>query len=134
MKRMNVGDRYEEKRTITALEVELFAKLTGDFNPVHFDELAAKAQGFQGRIAHGLLSVSFLSKILGTNFPGPGTIYLEQNARFLKPVYLNSEITLRLEVLSQKEGRPIFTLKTEIFNSSGEILVTGQAVVRMPSS
>jgi 3-hydroxybutyryl-CoA dehydratase len=130
---MKPGSQYTEKLTITAAHIQSFADFSGDYNPVHFDDEAAKVQGFNGRIAHGMVSASFFSKILANTFPGPGTIYLNQSLKFHAPVYVNEVLTYVLEVISQKEGKPVYTIKTEAFGEDGKLRVSGEAVVRAPT-
>jgi 3-hydroxybutyryl-CoA dehydratase len=127
---MKVGDIYQEEITITPDHIQKFAEFSGDFNPVHFEDAAAQAQGFKGRIAHGMISASFFSKIFANTFPGPGTIYLNQTFKFHAPVYVNDVLNYRLEVLAQKEGKLIFTVKTEAFGSDGQLRTSGEAVIR----
>jgi 3-hydroxybutyryl-CoA dehydratase len=127
---MKVGDIYQEEITITPDHIQKFAEFSGDFNPVHFEDAAAQAQGFKGRIAHGMISASFFSKIFANTFPGPGTIYLNQTFKFHAPVYVNDVLHYRLEVLAQKEGKPIFTVKTEAFGADGQLRTSGEAVIR----
>lgn len=130
--KMIINQKYSEIRTITDNDVLRFIELTGDNNPVHLDDLAAKAQGFKSKIAHGMLSSSFFSAILATKFPGPGAIYLGQSIKFHSPVYLNEELIYELEITHQKESKPIFTISTVIKNKFGDILVSGEAVIRVP--
>lgn len=130
--KMLINQKYSEIRTITDNDVLRFIELTGDNNPVHLDDLAAKAQGFKSKIAHGMLSSSFFSAILATKFPGPGAIYLGQSIKFHSPVYLNEELIYELEITHQKESKPIFTISTVIKNKFGDILVSGEAVIRVP--
>jgi len=127
---MKVGDIYQEEITITPEHVQKFAEFSGDFNPVHFDDLAAEAQGFKGRIAHGMISASFFSKIFANTFPGAGTIYLSQTFKFHAPVYVNDTLHYRLEVMGAKEGKPIFTVKTEAFGADQQLRLSGEAVIR----
>lgn len=127
---MKVGDVYQEKIIITAEHVADFAKFSGDYNPVHFDDSAAQAQGFKSRIAHGMVGASFFSKIFANTFPGSGTIYMGQTFKFHAPVYLNTTLTYRLEVIAAKEGKPIFTVKTEAFSEDQQLLISGEAVIR----
>lgn len=129
---MTIGLKYIETRIISESDVTKFIELTGDNNPVHLDDQAAKAQGFKSKIAHGLLSTSFISTILATKFPGPGAIYLGQNIKFHAPVYLNEEINYELEVIAQKDNKPILTIRTNIFNQKAELLVSGEATIRVP--
>jgi len=127
---MKLGDKYSENVLITAELVQKFADFSGDFNPVHFDDGKAKASGFKSRIAHGMVSASLFSKIFATTFPGPGAIYLGQTFKFHAPVYLNELITYKLEVIAQKEGKPIYTVKTEAFGPDQTLRVSGEAVIK----
>lgn len=127
---MKTGDIYTEKLTITAAHIQKFADFSGDFNPVHFDDEAARAQGFKGRIAHGMVAASHFSKIFANEFPGAGTIYLNQTFTFSAPVYVDDVLTYKLEVVSQKEGKPIFTVNTEAFGEDGKLKISGVAVIR----
>ena len=97
---------------------------------MHFDDEKAKAGGFKGRIAHGMVSASLFSKIFATSFPGPGAIYLGQTFKFHAPIYINEIITFHLEVVAQKEGKPIFTVKTEAYGEDKTIRISGEAVIR----
>ena len=127
---MKTGDIYTEQLTITSTHIQKFADFSGDFNPVHFDDEAAKAQGFKGRIAHGMVAASHFSKIFANEFPGAGTIYLNQTFKFHAPVYVDDILTYRLEVITQKEGKPIFTIKTEAFGEDNNLRISGEAVIR----
>ena len=127
---MKTGDIHTEKLTITAAHIQKFADFSGDFNPVHFDDEAAKAQGFKGRIAHGMVAASHFSKIFANEFPGAGTIYLSQTFKFHAPVYVDEVLTYKLEVIAQKEGKPIFTVKTEAFGEDGNLRLSGEAIIR----
>lgn len=127
---MKTGDIYTEQLTITSTHIQKFADFSGDFNPVHFDDEAAKAQGFKGRIAHGMVAASHFSKIFANEFPGAGTIYLNQTFKFHAPVYVDDILTYRLEVITQKEGKPIFTIKTEVFGEDNNLRISGEAVIR----
>lgn len=127
---MKIGDIYQEEIKITPELIQKFADFSGDYNPVHFSEDEARAQGFKGRIAHGMISASFFSKIFANSFPGPGTIYLGQTFKFHAPVYVNEVLSYRLEVIAQKEGKPIFTVKTEAFGEDQQLRTSGEAVIR----
>lgn len=127
---MKIGDTYTENILIDAGLIQKFADFSGDFNPVHFDDERAKASGFKSRIAHGMVSASLFSKIFATSFPGPGAIYLGQTFKFHAPVYLNEVITYKLEVISQKENKPIYTIKTEAFGPDQILRVSGEAVIK----
>ena len=123
-----VGQTASLTRTITEEEIELFARATGDTNPVHLDAAYAATTRFGRRIAHGMLSASFISAVLGTKFPGPGTIYMKQELAFLRPVYLGDVIEARVTVKQYREEKGILTLDTECWNQHGEKVVGGEAV------
>ena len=127
-----VGQTAEFRKTVTETDVVLFAGITGDLNPAHIDEVAASASRFGGRIAHGMLSASFISTVLGTRLPGPGTIYLEQSLRFTAPVRIGDTVTARVEVaelLPKRRAR----LTTTVLNQKGEPVVEGEALVMVPA-
>lgn len=96
---MQIGQTYESRVTITEEMIECFAQATGDYNPIHLDEDYAKGTIFKTRVAHGMLQAGILSGILGTRFPGVGTIYLSQTLKFMKPVFIGDEIIFCLKVL-----------------------------------
>lgn len=131
---MQIGDIHEEKLLISEELIHKFGEFSGDFNPIHFSDEAAREQGLKGRIAHGMLASSIFSKIFAQSFPGPGTIYLGQTLKFLAPVYVGETLHYRLEVIAQKDHKPIFTVKTECFGLDefgDEILrISGEAVIR----
>ncbi|MFZ3231157.1 MAG: MaoC family dehydratase [Pseudobdellovibrio sp.] len=127
---MKIGDKYQEEIKITDNYIKKFADFCGDFNPVHFDDEKAKEQGFKGRIAHGMVSASFFSKIFANTFPGPGAVYLNQTLKFHAPVYLDETLQYRLEVITEKEGKPIYTVKTEAFGPDNTIRISGEAIIR----
>lgn len=134
MSHWKTGMKKELKKVFTQKELEAFAKLSLDDNPVHLDEEFAKNTPFGGTIAHGMLVASLFSALLGRHLPGAGTIYLGQNLKFTKPVYPGEEITACVEILNIREDKPIATLLTEARNPKGEIVITGEAVVRLPQN
>lgn len=125
----NEGQSASITRQVTAEDVEAFARVSGDENPVHLDAAYAATTRFGKRIAHGMLAVSYISAVLGTQFPGPGTIYLSQNVSFLKPVFLGDTITATVSVAKYRPEKGILTLLTECVNQAGDKVVDGQAVV-----
>jgi 3-hydroxybutyryl-CoA dehydratase len=124
----SVGQSAEFAKTITEADVVLFAGITGDFNPVHVDAEAAAASRFGGRIAHGMLSASLISTVLGTRLPGPGAIYLSQSLRFTAPVRIGDTVTARVEVVEVMEKRRV-RLVTTCRTQGGTVVVEGEAVV-----
>jgi len=129
---LKVGQTASFRKTISETDVYLFAGITGDTNPAHIDEIHAKQTKFGKRIAHGLLVSSFISTVLGTMLPGPGTIYVSQSVNFKAPVYIGDTIEARVTVkeLITEKNRVILT--TDILNQNNEVVLTGEAVVLAP--
>jgi len=131
---LEVGMTASRTRRVTGEDIDLFAKVSGDTNPVHLDaEYAANTQ-FGKRIAHGMFSVSIISAILGNDLPGHGTIYLGQDVKFKAPVYLDDEVTVTVECVKYREDKRIATFKTTATNQDGTLLLEGEAVVIAPES
>lgn len=129
-----VGQWAELSKTVSEADLVLFAGVTGDFNPAHMDEQWASRSMFKGRIAHGMLSAGLISAVLGTRLPGPGTIYLSQELRFLAPVRIGDTITARVEIVEILEGRNRVRLDTKVRNQDGKIVVDGTAWVMIPKA
>lgn len=129
---IKVGDRAVLRRRITGEDIEKFAAVTGDKNPVHLDEEYAKASFFGRRIAHGMLTAGLISNLLGNVLPGPGTIYLRQELRFLAPVYPGDTIEAGVEVLEKNDAKKILRLKTSCRNQEGKTVLEGEALVMLP--
>jgi len=124
---LRVGDSAQISKTITESDIELFARVTGDFNPVHLDQGYAEKTMFKGRIAHGLLSLGLLSSIPGNILPGYGTIYLSQEVKFLAPVRIGDTITARLEVIELIPEKNRAKFRTTCINQDGKEVVEGIA-------
>jgi len=129
---MKIGDSAQIVKTITEGDIELFARATGDFNPVHLDATYAEKTMFKGRIAHGLLSVGFFSTILGNILPGHGTIYLSQEVKFLAPVRIGDTITAKVDVLELIPERNRAKFRTTCVNQDGKLVVDGIAWTMPP--
>jgi len=129
---LKVGDSAQISKTITETDINDFAKVTGDFNPVHLDQAYAEKTIFNGRIAHGLLSVGLFSTILGNILPGHGTIYLSQEAKFLAPVRIGDTITAKVEVLELNAERNRVKFKTICTNQEGKVVIDGVAWAMPP--
>ena len=129
MRLPKVGDRAERTMSVTDEHIEAFARLSGDRNPVHFDDAFARRIGFEGHIAHGAVTASLLSAVLGMDLPGPGSVFLEQRVRFLKPVRPGDTIVASLEVTRVREDKPIVTLGATITNAQGVQVAEGELVV-----
>ena len=128
---IQVGDAAEMAKTVTESDIALFAGVTGDFNPVHVDAVAAEKSVFGGRIAHGILSAGFISAVLAMRLPGAGSIYLSQSLRFTKPVRIGDTVTARVEVVEVVATKRRVRLATTCRNQNGETVVEGEAVVRV---
>jgi 3-hydroxybutyryl-CoA dehydratase len=126
---IRIGNSAQISKTITEDDIELFAKATGDFNPVHLDQSYAEKTMFKERIAHGLLSVGFLSAILGNILPGHGTIYLSQEFKFLAPVRIGDTITAKVEAIELIPEKNRAKFRTICMNQDGKIVVEGIAWV-----
>ncbi len=129
---LKIGDAAHISKTITEEDVELFARATGDFNPVHLDEAYAQKTMFKGRIAHGLLSVGLFSAILGNILPGHGTIYLSQEIKFLAPVRIGDTITATVGILELIPEKNRSKLRTSCINQDGKLVAEGTAWVMPP--
>ncbi|MGD9679673.1 MAG: MaoC family dehydratase [Candidatus Obscuribacterales bacterium] len=125
--RLETGATASYSRTVTGEDIVAFANVTGDRNPVHLDEEHARQTPFKRRIAHGMLTGSYISTVLGTILPGPGTIYLEQNLKFRAPVFIDDTITARVTVESYDEAKGIAVLKTDCVNQDGKVVIEGSA-------
>lgn len=132
IKEINIGDKSSYSRTVAEADVILFGGVSGDLNPAHFNEEYSKDTMFKGRIAHGMLSASYISTVLGMQLPGPGTIYLSQELKFTSPVKFGDTITATVEVIDRIEERNRITLETICVNQRGEVVVKGKAVVMPP--
>ncbi len=132
IKEIRVGDRAEYWNTISENAIHLYAEITGDFNPAHMDETFARKTVFGSRIAHGLLSAGFISTVIGTRLPGPGTIYIKQELSFTAPVYIGDTVRACVEVVEVREDENRVVLETLCTNQNEDIVVKGRAVVSPP--
>lgn len=127
---MNIGDSAEFSKTVTESDVNIYAGITGDFNPVHVNNDYAEKSIFKGRIAHGMLTAGFISTVLGTELPGPNSIYLGQELKFLAPVKIGDTVTARATIIEKREDKRILKLETVVVNQHGEKVVDGSAVIK----
>ena len=128
----SLGDSAEITKTIEQADIDAFANVTGDHNPVHVDEEFAKTTRFGRRIAHGMLTASLISAVLANKLPGEGSVYLGQTLQFVAPVFPGDEITARVTVREMREDKPILKLETVCVNQRGEIVIRGEATVLLP--
>lgn len=125
------GQTASRSSTISDDMIRAFAELTGDTNPVHLDDTYAAGTPFGRRIAHGMIAAGMISATLANDLPGPGTVYLGQTLQFRMPVYPGDTITASVEVRSVRPDKPIATLATVCTNQDGEVVLEGEAVVRV---
>jgi len=126
------GDHFKCERTISAEDVKRFAEVVGDLNPVHLDaEFAAKTT-FKKRIVHGAFLAGLISKVLGMDFPGQGTIYISQNSIFKRPVYVDTTVSVEIKVTQVIPEKRRLVLDTTILNSDGKVCLAGSATVWLP--
>ena len=128
---IRIGQHAEYVRTVTSEDIEMFGQVSGDYNPLHFNEDWAKTTMFKGRIAHGILTATYVSTVIGMKLPGPGTIYISQSMKFRRPVRIGDEITARVEVIDKNDEKEFLTLKTVCVNQEGKMVLDGEAVVTM---
>ncbi|HYK98728.1 MAG TPA: MaoC family dehydratase [Candidatus Acidoferrales bacterium] len=125
----SVGERATRAMTVSDEHIEAFARLSGDRNPVHFDDAFARRIGFEGHIAHGAVTASLLSAVLGMDLPGPGSVFLEQRVRFLAPVRPGDTITATLVVAKVRADKPIITLAATVARQDGVAVADSELVV-----
>lgn len=125
---IEIGESSSFTKTITEADVVTFAGIIGDFNPIHVDQEFAKQTVFGQRLAHGMLTASFLSTPLGRCMPGTNGLYLSQEVRFLKPVLIGDTITAHAEIIEKIEGKRRLVMKTVVTNQRGEVVIEGKAV------
>jgi len=128
-----IGQSAQLTRTLTAQDVKAFAAVSGDTNPAHLDAEYAAGTLFKGVIGHGLWSGALISALLGTQFPGPGTIYLEQTLKFSRPVRLGDTVVVAATVVAKDDEKKALTLDCVVTNQKGQVVVSGQARVLAPA-
>ncbi|NHI89735.1 MAG: MaoC family dehydratase [Candidatus Thorarchaeota archaeon] len=128
---IKMGQSAEVVHTVTEKDIQVFGDLSGDYNPLHFNEEWAKTTMFGGRIAHGILTAAFISTAIGMHLPGPGTIYMSQSMRFLGPVRIGDTITARVEVVMLNDEKERITLKTTCTNQEDKVVMDGEALVTL---
>lgn len=124
-----VGQEYRETIKITDDMVRKFAELTGDMNPLHLDESFARKSRFGKRICHGMLVASMISRIMGMNFPGPGTIIVKQLLKYRAPVYVDETVEIRVSVLEINSDKKRIILDTPVYKKDDTKAIDAQAEV-----
>lgn len=125
-----IGASASISKSFSEADVKQFAALSGDFNPIHIDPDYARTTMFGQRIVHGMLVSSLFSGLLAEKIPGPGAVYLGQTFKYQKPVFLDQEVTATVEVLHVREDKPIVTMSTVCTNPQGEVLISGEAILK----
>ena len=131
---INIGDTADYTRLITNQEVEAFAAVSGDHNPLHLDPEYAATTPFGECIAHGMLTGALISAAIAMQLPGPGSVYLSQNIQFRAPAFLGDTLTVTLTVTDKHAKRPWVTLQCEVTNQDGEAIARGEAQVAAPTA
>lgn len=126
---IEIGETAIYQRKVTNKDILDFATLTEDVNPIHIDEEFAATTVFKERIAHGILTVGFISTLIGTILPGKNVIYLSQNSNFTGPVRIGDELKVIGEVIKKREDKHIITIQTNVYNQYGKLILDGTAVV-----
>lgn len=121
------GAVAERSKDITLADIELFSAMTGDRNPLHTDRKAAEASRFGGLIVQGGVTTGVLNAVVAEDLPGPGTVFLNVEWKFLKPVYVGDTITASVKALEVREDKPICTIETTVRNQNGDVCLSGTA-------
>ncbi|MBT9152244.1 MAG: (R)-specific enoyl-CoA hydratase [Firmicutes bacterium] len=132
MVEFTTGTIARMERLITEEDIQSFARLSGDYSPIHMDEEYAKNTRFKGRIAHGMLTAGFISAVLGTQLPGDGTIYLSQTLKFMAPVRIGETVVVEVEVVEMDTAKNRARLKTTGGTEKAGTVVEGEALVMYP--
>jgi acyl dehydratase len=122
---LSVGQRARRTQTVTMRQIELYAKITGDRNPLHFDADFAARTRFGRLVAQGGITAGMLNTLVAMDVPGPGTVFLSQSLKYLAPAYVGDTLTAEIEVLSLKPDKPVCQLKATIVNQDGTPLLEG---------
>ncbi len=129
---IKVGDEASLTRTITEAHIVNYAGVTGDMNPLHVDAEYAAHSMFKERIAHGMLVAGLISAVLGTQLPGPNSIYLGQDLKFVAPVMIGDTVKVVVTVTDKRDEKRIIKLRTTACNQRGEMVIDGNAVMKVP--
>ncbi len=131
LEELEVGQSAMFGRTVTEADIAAFAGVSGDTNPIHLHDGFARTTRFGQRIAHGMLSGSYISTVIGTKLPGPGAVYISQTMNFMAPVIIGDTITAVATITSIDEKRRRVTLKTQCLNGD-KVVIDGEAIVLVP--
>ena len=128
---MHVDMEVKSKRIITETDINDFAKISGDFNPIHVDEEYAKKTRYKKKIAHGLMSASFFSALFGTKLPGSGCVYTSQSLRFKRPIFVGDEVNtiIKIKSIDKEQSKIVFTTQCIV---KLKIAIDGEAEIYIP--
>jgi acyl dehydratase len=121
------GSTAQRVKTMRKRDIELYSEITGDFNPLHYDETAAKASQFGGLIVQGGVTSGLLNALVAEDLPGPGTVFLSMQLKFSKAIYVGDTVTAQVQVAKVRPDKPICQLVVEVKNQNGEICLSGEA-------
>ena len=128
---IKVGGKASLSKVFTEEDVIQFSSISNDTNPIHLDEKYAAASIFRQRIVHGMLVASLFSALIGVDLPGEGSIYLGQDLRFRAPVFIGEQVTATVEIVAIREDKPIVTLRTTCVNDASQVVIEGEAIVKV---
>lgn len=128
-----IGNSYTFERFISADDVRQFAEVVGDQNPIHLDVEFAEKSFFKKRIVHGAFLAGLISKVLGMDFPGQGTVYISQNSTFKRPIYVDTTVIVEVKVTQVLAEKRRLVLDTNILNADREVCLAGSATVWLPA-
>ncbi len=131
LEEIEIGQSAERMHTVTEADIQAFADLSGDHNPVHLDEAYAQTTPFKGRIAHGMLSAAYISATIAGDLPGPGSIYIAQTLSFRRPVKIGDTVLTRVTIVGIDQEKARVTIKTECLVGA-KAVIEGEAVVMVP--
>lgn len=131
MNKFTVGQEAKIRKFFSTKDIESFAEMSGDTNPVHLNEAFAKKTIFKKKIVHGFLYSSLISAVIGTKLPGNGSIYLHQELNFKKPVYHNENITALVRITQIKKEKSLIYLDTFCYRDNNDIVVEGKAIIKV---
>src|SRR5439155_24573604 len=120
---LHVGQRAERTKTVTDADLEAYAQITGDYNPLHFDDAFAAETRFGRRVAQGGIAAGMLNALVAMDLHGPGTVFMSQALTYRAPAYVGDMLTASVEVVSLKTAKPVCELKFEISNQEGKLLL-----------
>ncbi|MGQ0551456.1 MAG: MaoC family dehydratase [Armatimonadota bacterium] len=124
---LRVGQSAQRFKTITDADLRAYAEITGDYNPLHFDEAFAAGTRFGRRVAQGGITAGMLNALVAMDLPGPGTVFMSQTLTYLAPAYVGDTLTARVEILSLKPDKPVCQLKFVVSNQHGDVILDAEA-------